>query len=37
MAGFQPLSAAIVLLGLYLCRDQEFATLLRRRRRQTFL
>jgi hypothetical protein len=37
MTGFQPLSAAIVLLGLYVCCGEAPATLLRRSRRQTFL
>jgi hypothetical protein len=37
MTGFQPLSAAIVLLGLYVCYTEQPAVLLRRSRRQTFL
>ncbi|MGB7735461.1 MAG: glycosyltransferase 87 family protein, partial [Thermoguttaceae bacterium] len=37
MTGFQPLSAAIVLLGLHVCYTEAPATLWRRSRRQTFL
>jgi hypothetical protein len=37
MTGFQPLSAAIVLLGLHVCYTEAPVTLWRRSRRQTFL